>query len=83
MRSYPSGWSKTLARLGFRRKLRRKPKGFSGRSSSFESLESRQLLFAGTFNIVATSFQVTPGAVGSEDHATSFQVGITATGSSA
>jgi hypothetical protein len=56
MRSYPSGWSKVLAQLGFRRKVRRhkrRPCSF-GRHSRIEQLEPRQML--------ATTYYVTTPA---------------------
>ncbi|MEM8945098.1 MAG: choice-of-anchor Q domain-containing protein, partial [Planctomycetota bacterium] len=57
MRSYPSCWNKTLARLGFKRKARTRQQAHHRfrRRSLFEQLETRQLL---TLNSVVVDTEV-------------------------
>lgn len=53
MRSHPSCWNRTLTRLGFKRKRRRKKNRYtySRRRSLFESLEQRQMLTSNTVEV--------------------------------
>ena len=55
MRSHPSCWNKTLAQLGFKRKLRKKSKQqvSHSRRSLFENLEPRQMLSVNGSDLVA------------------------------
>lgn len=48
MRSHPSSWNKTLTKLGFRHRIRKRNQRIRSprRRSSFETLETRQLLAA-------------------------------------
>src|SRR5688572_22540351 len=64
MRSFPSGWSKVLAQLGFRRRTSRKPrKGWRhGRTSRIEQLEVRQLLTGNEHTVTTLEDIVLPDA---------------------
>jgi hypothetical protein len=62
MKSFPICWNKTLAQLGFRRKVHKtKAKGHYGRRPLFESLESRQMLAAHTVTTLADVIDANDG----------------------
>jgi hypothetical protein len=52
MKSFPICWNKTLAQLGFRRKIKKSSaKRLYGRRPLFESLETREMLTANTYEV--------------------------------
>jgi hypothetical protein len=83
MRSFPSGWSRVLAQLGFRRtKQRRAARGSNfGRRPRLEALETRQMLTGNTYVVTTLEDIVVAGTT--NDSAFSIREALTAAESNA